>query len=462
MMIGGAGLTLLSFLSMGIIGNLFSSESFAIFRLVLTYGAIFGLLFTLRIDLSIVVSKTNKEAIKKVQQLIVQVFFIFFFFYSVFNLFNFELILYDFGITQTILNLFLFTGIFLAFTEIFIQFFIFKNRYKSVSFIQIIYSLFFSVMLIYLYLINYGDMSPSLSRLMSLVLGTLIFLILLFRDFNFKKIKNPFTFIILNKDYPLKNLPYSISTQFTQSIPILLLIYLGSESLAGKFAFLLSLAMFPGMFLNGSMGKVFFRKTAEFNADKAKIFKLLDMLMKITLIITIPLSLVFFVYYDLIISLLFGSTWLDLSFDPRLIFICGLLYFFSSWPERIFVVLNKQGLILKNQIIFDAIMLSMLLIIFYKTREPNYIIYTYIFINFLYHVAYASLSYFVVTNKFRKYFIGGLFFILFLILSIYFVEHLNVVLGNLSFTLFFWSALTLYAIVAFKKIKTLFKHIGNL
>ena len=74
-MIGGAGLTLLSFLSMGIIGNLFSSESFAIFRLVLTYGAIFSLLFTLRIDLSIVVSKTNKEAIKKVQQLIVQVFF---------------------------------------------------------------------------------------------------------------------------------------------------------------------------------------------------------------------------------------------------------------------------------------------------------------------------------------------------------------------------------------------------
>lgn len=459
---GGAGVTILSFLSMAIIGNLYSSESFAIYRLVLTYGAILFIFFTLRIELSIILSKNHEDAVIKVKQLIAQVMTVFFLTFIIFNFFNIDIAFSNFGITKGILNLFLFMGIFVAFTEIFIQYFIFNNKYKSVSFVQIAYNLIFIALLITFYFIDFGDTSPSLARILCLGLGSLIFFVLVYKNFNLKKIKNPLIFIKNNKDYPLKNLPYSVLTQFTQSIPILLLIYLGSESLAGKFAFLLSLAMFPGMFLNGTIGKVFFRKTAELSLDKGKILNLLDSLMNVIIIFTIPLSVIFFTYHEYIITLLFGDKWLDLSLDPRLIFLCGFLYLFSSWPERIFVVFNKQGLILKNQIVFDFLTFVTLLIIFLNSNNPIFILIGYIFINILYHISYTSLAYLMVTDGFKQYFIKGLFFTLFLLSCIYFVDFLDKIWSDLYLSIFIGATLILYIALMYKRVQRLFIKIGGL
>ncbi len=461
MMLGGAGVTLLGFIAIAVIGNLFSPESFAIYRLVITYGAIISLFLTLRIELSIVVSDSLNEAINKTEQILIQVFFIAFLFFIIFNFFNIGNFLSNFGLTKNILNIFLILGIFISFTEVFIQFLIYENKFKSVSLIQIIYGFFFILCLIFFYVIDFGPLSPSIARILCFILGTLIFLYLTIKKISFKNFGNPFNFIKNNKDYVFKNLPYSVLTQFTQSIPILILLYLGSDDLAGQFAFLLSLAMFPGMFLNGSIGKVFFKKIASIRTNKQKVFSLIDSIMQLILIITIPLAGLFFVYYYEIISFIFGVKWLDVNFDVRLIFICGFLYLFSSWPERIFVVFKRQGLILQNQIIFDSIMFVTLIIVFYTTNSAVQVVLAYVTVNILYHLTYISLAYYLVTQNFFKYIAFGIFFAGALFLLKYTLDYIGNEIGKFYFILLFTMALFLYLVIFHKKIKILIKNIGK-
>ena len=80
MLSGGSIATILGFISVWIIGNLYSPESVAAYRIFLSFGGIFALLLTLRIELSIVISKNIQSAEMKGKSLILYSFLISLFF----------------------------------------------------------------------------------------------------------------------------------------------------------------------------------------------------------------------------------------------------------------------------------------------------------------------------------------------------------------------------------------------
>ena len=390
--------TFFSFFGTFLIGIFFSPDDYGVYRLVLIWGGVLSIFLTFRLELSLMSASNKKEflhAATIVHSFILFTFCIFLLIYFFIDSeSHFKLLGFDKNISLTMLLI----GLIAALIEVQKQSLVYFSNVRLLSLQNILIPCLFCLGVI-ASAESEIELSLIISRIIVLV-ATYILIIILFArprfQFSFREI---FQYLSSKRDFPLKNVPYSVISQFSLSFPIWFLIYIGNPYLAGIFAFLTTLSFFPGMILNSSIGPLFFKKAQLlFEKQKEHLVEFIQKLVSFIFLLALPLFLLFLAVDKVIIGFIFGNQWIDSELDISLIFISGFLYLFSSWPERIFVVTGTQGIILKFQIFFDSLSIIGLVILYYLGFEAAFLLQYFILINWLYHSTYISMSLFVSGN----------------------------------------------------------------
>lgn len=430
--------TFFSFFGTFLIGIFFSPDDYGVYRLALIWGGVLSIFLTFRLELSLMSASNKKEfhqAATIVHSFIVLMFSIFLIIYffidseSHFNLL---------GLDKNISLAMLLIGLFAALLEVQKQSLVYLSNVRLLSVQNIFIPSLFCIGVI----ASAGseiEFSLIISRIIVLVATYILIIILFIRprvQFSFRDI---FQYLSSKRDFPLKNVPYSVISQFSLSFPIWFLIYIGNPYLAGVFAFISTLSFFPGMILNSSIGPLFFKKAQLlFEEQKEHLVGFIQKVVLFIFLLALPLFLLFLAFDKEIIGFIFGNQWINSEFDISLIFISGFLYLFSSWPERIFVVTGTQGMILRLQVLFDSLSMIGLVILYYFGFEATSLLQYFILINWLYHSSYISMCVFV-TSKDAVYAIksGLLIFtiVIFFLIMNFISEYIPIVLWIVTLSL---------------------------
>lgn len=154
--------------------------------------------------------------------------------------------------------------------------------------------------------------------------------------------------------FPLFNLPYSILTTSSVRIPVLLLTAFGALSAAGFVGFSRMVVYAPITFVSASLGRVYFREaSAQFGTPALE--RLTTGLLSEMTYVGSPAFAFLMVWAPDLFALVFGPTWREAGEFTRLLTPAAFGFLFTSWPERIYEVAQRQSLSLRIQAICDAV-----------------------------------------------------------------------------------------------------------
>ena len=89
-----------------------------------------------------------------------------------------------------------------------------------------------------------------------------------------------------------------------------------------------------------------------------------------------------------VFSYFFGSTWHEAGRFASVLMPVSLLFLFTSWPERIYEVAQKQQLSLVIQVFYDIVRICIVWAMLDKGATPFYCIAVYSALSCLYHLTY--------------------------------------------------------------------------
>lgn len=172
-----------------------------------------------------------------------------------------------------------------------------------------------------------------------------------------KKIKI-FTLIKKYKKFPIYNLPNAIIDGFRLSgISILIAKYFTTATL-GQFSLAWKMVQIPVGFIGSSLFQVFYQKVASVN--KSDLHRIVLKFMFKASFVAAPLFLVIYLFAVDIFKFVFGENW-ELAGQAASVMTPWLfLNFLSSPLASIFVVLNKQEIVLLVSIIYMLLPISIL------------------------------------------------------------------------------------------------------
>ena len=189
------------------------------------------------------------------------------------------------------------------------------------------------------------------------------------------------------KKFPMYNVPYSLINGFSQGFMVIALTSFGHLLKAGYFGFVKSVMFLPISFLSVSLSRVFYKEAAV-HYQKPKLERLAVKLTdKIALIFT-P-AFVFFIFWHVeIFKYLFGNQWIEAGKYAAIFSPVSFLFLFTSWPERIFEVAQKQQIVFFIQLFSDIIIISTIWSLLYLGFKPLTAIIVYSVISCCYHLVY--------------------------------------------------------------------------
>lgn len=204
------------------------------------------------------------------------------------------------------------------------------------------------------------------------------------------------------RQFPLFNVPYSVSGLLTKDFPIVALTSFGDVAIAGQFAIARMAATLPGNLLTYSMSNVFYREavdhigTPQFTVLVWRVFRVL------TLAVMPPLVLLILWRHD-IFPLVFGHEWHtagELFGYVALPFVLAVL---TGWPERVFEVRVKQQWSFAIQIGFDMTTMIGIVTTLAVWRDPFLAIKIYALVQVVYQLVYLAALYVLIGLGMRRY-----------------------------------------------------------
>ena len=207
-----------------------------------------------------------------------------------------------------------------------------------------------------------------------------------------KYILIPFAVIRKYKKFPMYNLPFSLLVAFSNGFIITILIVYGFTAVAGLVGLSRTLVYAPVSILARSLGKVFYQYAAKkFNSIDDDIEGLVfNGIYHLAAILT-PFFCLFLLTSEFLLTQLLGEKWEGIGYYASRLSIVAFLLLLTTWPARMFEVTGSQGLLLKFQIISDAIVMSIISIVFYIQLEVTYIINIYCLLACTYNLTYLKL-----------------------------------------------------------------------
>lgn len=200
-------------------------------------------------------------------------------------------------------------------------------------------------------------------------------------------IASMFSFASNYRQFPMYNMPYSLIGTFGNRFIIFALSAFNYLQSAGFFNFSRSVMFSPITLISSSLGQVFFQE-ASVSIKTPRLEQIANKLMiKISELAT-PIFIFFAFWAPSIFSIVFGSKWEEAGYYARALTPVAFCFLFTSWPERIYEITQKQQISLLIQIISDSIISFITWALLYVGIKPLYCVLAFSLTSCIYHVVY--------------------------------------------------------------------------
>lgn len=189
------------------------------------------------------------------------------------------------------------------------------------------------------------------------------------------------------RQFPFFNVPYSVLGALSQELLVFALLAFNHPGIAGQFVLVRTVMLLPARYLSSSLGLVFFREAAQLFGTPA-LEDLTIKLMHRLGVAMLPLAVFFVFWSEEIFVLVFGQDWrvagqLAAYYAP-----VGFLFLFTSWPERLYEVSERQRVSLGIELGGNVLKVAAVVMPLAAGAGPIAAIIGYAVADALYHVAY--------------------------------------------------------------------------
>ena len=189
------------------------------------------------------------------------------------------------------------------------------------------------------------------------------------------------------RQFPFFNVPYSLLGALSQEFLVFALLAFHHVGIAGHFALVRTVLLLPARYLSSSLGLVFFREAAQLFGTPALENLTLKLMYRLGVVVA-PLTVFFMFWSEEVFVLVFGESWRMAGQIAAWYAPVGFLFLFTSWPERLYEVSERQAVSLGIEIGGNITKLAAVLIPLWAGAGPVAAIVGYAAADAVYHVAY--------------------------------------------------------------------------
>ena len=355
-----------------ILTRIYSPEDFGMFALYMSVASILSVVATGRYELAIMLPKKDEDAVNIVALSIVISFVVSFI--SLLIVFSFNAQITSFLGNPDISSWLYFIPLTVLLTGIYQSFNYWSNRkkqYKRLATSRVVqsgttassnllfgFAGFGSGGLIGSTILGQGIATALLSRL---VLREDIGKITLIRRLKI------FALMKKYKKLPLFNLTNAVIDGVRLSGISILIAKFFSTSILGQFSLAWKMVQTPMSLIGSSLSQVFFQKVS--SVDKADLYVLVKQFIKKAILVSLPMFLVIYFFAEDIFMVIFGEDWRIAGKAASVMTPWLFLNFITSPLSTLFIVLNKQDIMLLFACFYMLIPLSLL----YLLRDNGFI-----------------------------------------------------------------------------------------
>lgn len=186
--------------------------------------------------------------------------------------------------------------------------------------------------------------------------------------------------------FPLYNMPYSLTGVFSREFIILALTAFGFIKYAGLFALVRSVVFAPASFVSSTIGQVFFREAVG-TIGSPRLERLTLIIMNGLVALT-PLVILSAAWSSEIFAITFGEKWREAGKYAAVLATPAFLFMFTSWPERVFEVTQRQRVSFFIQLAFDCAGIALIVYALNEGVEPFQVIALFSGVQVTFHCAY--------------------------------------------------------------------------
>lgn len=187
--------------------------------------------------------------------------------------------------------------------------------------------------------------------------------------------------------FPCFNVPYSLAGVFSREFMVLALTSSSQLQAAGHYGFARLILNAPINFLTAALSQVFYREAA-INVDTAGFRRFVLRLMLVFAAGLTPMFALAGCWAEAGFAYLFGEGWRESGVFAAMLMPIALLSVFTSWPERIFEVRDRQHWALMIQVGFDMSSVIGVIYVLQFFHNVTAAIAVYVAVQLLYQLVY--------------------------------------------------------------------------
>jgi O-antigen/teichoic acid export membrane protein len=190
-----------------------------------------------------------------------------------------------------------------------------------------------------------------------------------------------------HRRFLLYNMPYSILTTFSSGVLVVLMSVFGLLQIAGFMNLVRRLLFLPVSFLSASLGQVYFREAARAIGTPRLTDLTLRLLRAVGDAMT-PGFVVVAVWAGPLFGAVFGSAWTEAGWYAAAFAPVAFGFLFTSWPERLFEIAQRQRDALVLQGLADGAGIGVVVLVLITGHSPLLAVGAYGVVYLVFHAAY--------------------------------------------------------------------------
>lgn len=189
------------------------------------------------------------------------------------------------------------------------------------------------------------------------------------------------------RQFPLFNMPYSLVGNFAAGFVTIALTMAHQATPAGLLSLARRVMYAPVTLVTASLGQVFFQEAARsFRTPRLEALTL--RLLTLVADLATPVTIFAVVWAPDLFALVFGERWRAAGHYARAFSPVAFCFLFTSWPERLYEVAQRQHVALALQVVSDAVSLGILMLCLRQGVSPLRAVAAYALVYSVYHSVY--------------------------------------------------------------------------
>lgn len=217
------------------------------------------------------------------------------------------------------------------------------------------------------------------------------------------------------RQFLIFNTPYSLVGSIARDAPVYLFSAFAAMGAAGYFGLARTVLMAPTLLASNAFSQVFFREAVSLNGT-ARLEALTLTLLRAGLVALAPLFAFCAVWGDVVFVSIFGESWRTAGSFAMVLAPAAWMAVQTGWPERLFEVNSRQGVSFALQLGSDAVTAGAFAAAYLLGNDPVMAVAVFALCNVVYHHAYLlaifRVSTFAVSGLVRVVCAGWLVFAL--------------------------------------------------